>query len=78
MDLATPSLYYTTAANAVRTVYKYDFRRHFRILIKGVRNTHDTCLIVGNDGNCKGLVTYGAIACEKNITHTIIFRHLAA
>ena len=30
-------------------------RGHCKILIKGVRNTHGTCLIVGNDGNCKGL-----------------------
>ena len=29
-------------------------RGHPRILIKGVRNTNDTSLIVGNDGNCKG------------------------
>ena len=28
-------------------------RGHSRILIKGVRNTHGTGLIVGNDGNCK-------------------------
>ena len=32
-----------------------DHRGHSRILIKGVQNTHRTCLIVGNDGNCKGL-----------------------
>ena len=29
-----------------------DVRGHFRTLIKGVRNTHGTGLIVGNDGNC--------------------------
>ena len=33
--------------------YKVTFRGHSRILIKGVRNTHGTGLIVGNDGNCK-------------------------
>ena len=31
---------------------KHETRGHARILIKGVRNTG---LIVGNDGNCKGL-----------------------
>ena len=30
-------------------------RGHSRVLINGVQNTHGTCLIVGNDGNCKGL-----------------------
>ena len=25
---------------------------HFKILIKGVRNTHDTCLVVGKNSNC--------------------------
>ena len=29
-------------------------RGHSRILMKGARNTHGTCLIVGNDDNCKG------------------------
>ena len=34
---------------------KAHYRGHSRILIIGVQNTHGTRLIVGNDGNCKGL-----------------------
>ena len=30
----------------------HNTRGHSRILINGVRNTHSTCLILGNDDNC--------------------------
>ena len=43
--------YITVVPNCPKTTLT---RGHSRIFIKGVRNTHDTCLIVENDSNCKG------------------------